>query len=69
MTTTKASGLNRSTEAKSVERADGTITLHGTQAGRAFSAVITEATGVITLAVALDDTGVIIFGACTPLSK
>jgi len=65
--TTAASGENRATPIKNLERADGMIFLQGAEAGRAFSFVISEATGLATIAVAKDGGGVIIFGACTPV--
>ena len=66
--TTAASGENRSTPVKNLERADGMIFLQGAEAGRAFSFVIAEATGMATIAVAKEGGGVIIFGACTPVA-
>ena len=64
--TTKASGENRSTAIKYLERAGGQITLQGVEAGRAFSFVIDEASGLMTAAVAREGIGVVVFGACTP---
>lgn len=66
LNTTAASGENRSTPIRSVERADGKIFLQGTEGGRAFSFVIDEATGFVTVAVARDGFTVSVFGACTP---
>lgn len=65
VSTTKASGLNRSTTFTSVSRSDGTLFLQGVDAGRAFSFVIDEATGRMTVAVARDGLAVTVFGACT----
>ena len=42
------------------------IILQGAEAGRAFSFTINEATGMASIAVARDGTGVVVFGACTP---
>ena len=67
--TTAASGENRATPVKNLERADGMIFLQGAEAGRAFSFVIAEATGMATIAVAKESGGVIIFGACTPVAS
>ena len=64
--TTKASGENRSTAIKYLERAGGQIVLQGVEAGRAFSFVIDEETGLLTAAVAREGIGVTVFGACTP---
>ena len=67
LSTTEASGENRSTPIEHLLRADGTIVFHGFEMGRAFSWVIDEATGRVTTAVATDGIAVSIFGACTPL--
>jgi len=66
LSTTKASGENRTTPIKNIERENGLIILQGAEAGRAFSWVITEETGLATISVAIDGRGVVIFGACTP---
>ena len=65
VSTTKASGLNRSTEFSKVEKSDGLIYLQGIDRGRAFSFVIDEATGRMTVAVSRDGLSVTVFGACT----
>ena len=65
--TTKASGENRSTPIKNLERANGTLALQGVEAGRAFSFVIVEDTGELSVAVATADFTTSVFGACTPL--
>lgn len=65
ISTTRASGLNRSTSFSSYSRADGLINLQGVQNGRAFSFVIHEETGRLTAAVALDGLSVTVFGLCT----
>jgi hypothetical protein len=66
--TTVASGQNRVTPIEYSERADGMIFLQGAEGGRAFSFAINETTGMATVAVARDGKGVVVFGACTPLS-
>lgn len=66
LSTTPASGQNRVTPIKNLERADGLIILQGAENGRAFSFLIVEQTGIATISVALDDAGVVVFGACTP---
>jgi len=63
--TTKSSGENRSTTFKTVINDEGTIFLQGMEGGRAFSFVIDEATGIMTVAVARDGFVVNVFGACT----
>ena len=65
VSTTRASGLNRSTAFTSNSRSNGQIVLQGLEAGRAFSFFIDEATGRITVAVARDGIAVNIFGVCT----
>lgn len=63
--TTRASGLNRSTEFTKSERKEGLIHLQGVEGGRAFSFVIHEQTGRMTAAIARDGLSVTVFGACT----
>ena len=65
ISTTKASKLNRSTSFNTVERNGGLIYLQGMENGRAFSFVIEEATGRMTVAVSRDGLSVSVFGACT----
>jgi hypothetical protein len=65
VSTTKASGLNRSTPFSSINRIDGRIFLQGVENGRAFSFVVDEATGRVTVAVARDGVAVNVFGAFT----
>ena len=65
ISTTKVSGLNRSTEFTKSECKDGLIQLQGVEGGRAFSFVIHEATGRMTAAIARDGLSVTVFGACT----
>lgn len=65
VSTTKASGLNRSTAFTSSSRSNGQIVLQGLEGERAFSFVIDEETGRITVAVARDGIAVNIFGVCT----
>ena len=65
ISTTKASGLNRSTEFTKSERKEGLIHLQGVDGGRAFSFVIHEQTGRMTAAIARDGLSVTVFGACT----
>ncbi len=69
LSTTTASGLNRTTPIKHVDRQDGTIVLQGFEMGRAFSWIITEATGQVTVAVAFEGAAVAVFGSCTPLES
>ena len=66
LSTTKASGENRSTPILTLKREQGRIVLQGYEAGRAFSFVISEADGRSSAAVARDGLSVAVFGACTP---
>lgn len=66
LSTTKASGMNRTTPFSRVERDAGLILLQGVEAMRAFSFVIDEASGHMTAAVARDGFSVTAFGICTP---
>jgi hypothetical protein len=68
LSTTMASGENRATAIEHLSRRDGTIVLQGFEMGRAFSFVITEQTGRVTVAVATEGRAVAVFGACTPLA-
>jgi hypothetical protein len=65
LSTTKASGENRSTPVRTLLRDNEEIVLQGVEAGRAFSFVIDEATGLLTAAVASDGMSVSVYGACT----
>ena len=65
ISTTKASGENRSTPIRTLQREDSTIFLQGVENGRAFSFTIEEQTGLLTVAVSRDGLTVSIFGACT----
>ncbi|HET7453010.1 MAG TPA: hypothetical protein VFL12_09735 [Thermoanaerobaculia bacterium] len=66
LSTTKASGEDRSTPIRTLLREDGNIYLQGVEGGRAFSFVISEATGMASIAVAREDVTVSVFGVCTP---
>ena len=65
ISTTKASNQNRSTKFSSVTKEDGLIYLQGMEGGRAFSFVIHEASGRMTVAISRDGLSVSVFGACT----
>jgi hypothetical protein len=64
--TTEASGENRATPITTLVRKEGLIYLQGIEGGRAFSFVIDEATGKLSVAVALRGMTSSVFGACTP---
>ena len=69
LSTTAASGENRATPIDHLSRSDGDIVFHGYEMGRAFSWVITEATGQLTAAVAAEGLAISVFGACTPIDS
>ena len=65
LSTTKASGENRSTPIRTLKRDDGKLILQGIEKGRAFGFVIDEESGLVTVSVARDGMSVSVFGACT----
>jgi len=67
LSTTKASGENRSTPIDQLRRQDGMIVIQGFEKGRAFSFVIDQETGALPVAVASQGRAVAVFGACTPM--
>jgi hypothetical protein len=68
LSTTAASGENRATTVESVKREGGLVILQGFENGRAFSFMIVETTGQLTVAVAREGLAVTAFGACTPMA-
>jgi hypothetical protein len=67
LSTTAASGENRTTPIEHLSRSGGTIVFHGYEMGRAFSWVISEPSGRVTAAMAADGVAVSVFGVCTPI--
>jgi hypothetical protein len=67
LSTTEASGENRTTPIEVLRREDGLIFIQGIENGRAFSIVVSEETGRASGAIAADDLSISFFGACTPL--
>jgi len=67
--TTAASKEQRETPLQTVQRANGTILIQGSQGERAFSWLISEASGEGTLSVASQGQGVTVFTVCTPVDK
>jgi hypothetical protein len=61
----RGDGKVRSTIVRNLERVDGKMILQGIQNGKAWSMVITEATGKMTVTAADDQVGFVVFGACT----
>jgi len=67
--TTPASGENRMSPIEHLARVGDTIVFHGFEMDRAFSWVISESTGHVTAAIALDGMAVSVFGVCSPRSS
>jgi len=66
LSTTAASSEPRTTPIDRVERADGMIVLHGQEMGRAFTWLMDESSGRVSLATVRDSVIVNVFGGCTP---
>ncbi len=66
LSTTEASGEQRSTPILQQTREDGHLFLQGVEQGRAYSLVLKEDSGHATVAIALDGLTIGVFGACTP---
>lgn len=69
LSTTEASGQNRSTPISNLKREEGQIVMQGEEGGRAFSFILAEETGRISAAIAVNGFTVTVFGACTPISS
>lgn len=67
LSTTAASGQNRSTPIESVQRDGGLIVLQGLQNGRAYSFVISEKSGSASVAVVREELVLAVSAACTPM--
>ena len=65
VSTTKASGENRSTSFATVEKNEGLIYLQGIEGDRLFSFVIEEFSGAMTVSIVRDGFSVTVFGVCT----
>ena len=68
LSTTAASGENRSTPITALSREEGSIFLQGHEMGKGFTFVIDEQSGQVTVAIAAQGRAVIVFGNCTPLA-
>ena len=68
VSTTKASGLNRTSPIESLKRTDGQVVFQGIENGRAYSFLIVEDTGELSVAVAAPGCSITAFGSCTPLA-
>ena len=69
ISTTRSSSEKRSTAFNSIQKEDGLIYLQGVEGGRAFSFVITEETGFLSVGVATEGLALAVFGACTPKTE
>jgi hypothetical protein len=67
MSTTKASGLNRTTTITNLTRVDGLIIMQGVENTRAYSISINEKTGELAAAIAAPWCSITAFGICTPM--
>ena len=67
--TTEASGESRSTPITHLKREAGEIVLQGHEFGRAFSFVMSEETGRVSVALAVDGFTISVFGNCTPMAS
>jgi len=67
LSTTEASGEDRTTPAEVLRREEGLIFIQGMEMGRAFSIVVAEDSGSMSAVIAGEDFTVSVFGACTPL--
>lgn len=66
LSTTPASGQNRTTPIETLRREGGLIVLQGFQNGRAFSFVIGEKSGNASVAIARDEIVLAVAAVCTP---
>jgi hypothetical protein len=67
LSTPPASAEKRQSPISNLTRDQGQVFIQGTENGRAFSIVIVEATGLLSMAIALDGITVSVFGECTPV--
>ena len=67
VSTTRAVERFRQTPIRTLERGNGEIYLQGVENARAFSFVIDEASGVASIAIAVDGMTISVFAACTPV--
>jgi len=67
MSTTAASGEERSTPIETIERDRNRVFIQGAEQGRAFSSVLNEITGLASTGIALDGHVVSVFSYCTPI--
>ncbi len=65
ISSTPESGTIRTTKIKNMERIEGKLILQGVQNGKAWSMVINEKTGKVTMSASDEQAGFVVFGACT----
>ena len=61
------SARGRTSKIQGHARSDGMLVIQGFENSRAFSATISEKSGKLVGAIAADEAGYLLFGACTPL--
>lgn len=66
LSTTEAAQKQQTTPIRQIEPLDASMILQGIEGSRAWSMVIAKNTGKMSAAVADDQAGFVIFGACTP---
>lgn len=66
MSTTEAAQRQQTTPIKQLEQFDGSMILQGVEDSRPWSMVIAKDTGKMSATVADEQSGFVIFGACTP---
>lgn len=69
LTTTEASGENRSTSIERIESEGDDIFAQGAEDGRAFSIVLDQDAGTASVAIAFDGSVLAAFAVCTPLAS
>jgi hypothetical protein len=67
LSTTPASGQNRTTPIETLRREKGLVVLQGLENGRAFSFVIAEKTGSASVAIAREQLVLAVSAMCTPM--
>ena len=65
ISSTPEAGPVRTTKIDNMTRAEGKLILQGLQHGKAWSMIINEASGKVTLSASDDQVGFVVFGACT----
>ncbi len=66
ITATKESGRKEKSEIKTLERVEGRIIMQGTGGSRGWTMVISEDTGKMSATASDEQSGFVVFGACTP---